>query len=292
MRLALIALHAAALNGFAIAQAAEPQCTASVESPFAGRTLTLPAATDFYLPSFRENQVERASQNRPVPKEKVAGRKLTVLCYERAGTGVFAVQVEGVPEARYVNASPLAVLFGTEDRGKQMQDSLMLLTPLIGQTLWSKQTNSGFISQDGDLLRGTVAINNLEAVQVAGASAVTDQYRMPKIALALKTSKGEMVYQHLERSGPTVQVNVMWHTKDPFATYASLSQEDWQNVRAGRYEVGMSETAVRLVMGAPASVNRTRLEGLDLEQHVYPSLVGGKTKYLYYERGNLKVIQD
>lgn len=97
---------------------------------------------------------------------------------------------------------------------------------------------------------------------------------------------------HLEQTGPTVQLNIDWHTRDPITTNSAVTAEEWKNVRAGRYELGMSEAAVRLILGSPAKVNRTSLEGLDLEQHVYPGILSGKTKYFYYENGVLRVIQD
>jgi hypothetical protein len=271
----------------------EPQCARVVESALSGEVFMLPSASEMGMLQFRENKVERAGFNKTVPREVVAGRKMTVLCTESAlGQTVVAVQVDGVPEARYANFVPIAALSYGSGEAKELEDTMAKLKPYVGKTLWSRQVNSGYLAQNGDLLKGTVGVSNLEPVQVVSAAIITDSYRQRRVALELRTGSGQTIYQHFERSGSTVALNQRWHTSDPLAANPGVTPEEWDKIRAGRYSLGMSERAVRLILGAPATINRTRLQGFTAEQHVYPNTVTGKTRYFYYVDGVLKVIQD
>lgn len=291
--LLLLVLSGCASPGNTVDQ--ELQCSRKVSSAQEGLVATLPSAAKLSSLTFRDKKTAGGAQY--VPAALVAGRNVRVLCEEEypGPTGitnrVYAVQVDGVPLARYADPIYFSAVTWLEQDRKAYEKDLAAVLPFKGKSLWSKQVNSLFRSPAGDLLAGTRGLDNLEEVRVEEVSLGEDMRQATRLVLQLRLADGSVGYAHYEGPVAAADFYRAWYTTDPVKAHPNVTPEQWRQIRQRRYAVGMPEPVIRLMLGAPQAVNRTQLEGLSVEQHVYEDALG-KRRYFYYRDGILRTIQD
>lgn len=74
---------------------------------------------------------------------------------------------------------------------------------------------------------------------------------------------------------------------DPEKAFPRIPKSDWNLIRQGRIQIGMSKDACKLSWGEPDDINTSRGRWGVHEQWVYP-----RHKYVYFENGKLTAIQE
>lgn len=171
-------------------------------------------------------------------------------------------------------------------------DHLKIISGFVGKPLWARRTEGAYIRPNGDLLGGTVTIRNLERVELVSADLGVTNMREHVIITRLRLGDGREVFAHYIRPSAAVDFRLSWHTSDPVAVNADITSAEWEAIRSGSYALGMREKVVRLMLGPPQEINRTRMRGFDMEQYVYSRPDSGKLRMLYFRDGELVAIQD
>lgn len=66
----------------------------------------------------------------------------------------------------------------------------------------------------------------------------------------------------------------------------------WKAVKNYKLVLGMNKQEVQLVWGIPADINTSKGSWGVHEQWVYPSLFGGRSRYVYFKNGRVSAIQE
>ena len=66
----------------------------------------------------------------------------------------------------------------------------------------------------------------------------------------------------------------------------------WKAVKDYKLVLGMNKQEVQLVWGIPADINTSKGSWGVHEQWVYPSLFGGRSRYVYFKNGRVSAIQE
>ena len=84
--------------------------------------------------------------------------------------------------------------------------------------------------------------------------------------------------------------DMCFHNIPPEKEYPTVKH--WKAIKDLKLVLGMNKQEVQLVWGIPADINTSKGSWGVHEQWVYPSLFGGRSRYLYFKNGRLSAIQE
>ena len=84
--------------------------------------------------------------------------------------------------------------------------------------------------------------------------------------------------------------DMCFHNIPPEKEYPTVKH--WKAIKDLKLVLGMNKQEAQLVWGIPADINTSKGSWGIHEQWVYPSLFGGRSRYLYFKNGRLSAIQE
>jgi hypothetical protein len=268
----------------------EQACLREIQTDNKGRDFILPLQRHL-VPIFYTTKVYNSDTK--LISGELSGKSGKVICVEplpsnRMGAqSLYVVQITGMTAPLYLDGSKAYQLFSEGEEISKYSAAMESLRSVVPKTIWPRGIQSVWLSAHETAGTG-VTISDFQAITVEGFSLGTDEQGTHRVQMTVRLPDGRTAYSLFDAITPTSTFNNRWHTFDPLQ---GLTADEISQVRSKVPKIGMRTSLVRLILGTPQDINRTRTAGIEMEQYVYRT-ANGRTSYYYFYNNILQTIQD